>query len=323
MHRTQPPSGRNAPGSRSSGDVTADRRADYARMLAESGDHAAAAELMEQALELAPGWAAGWFLLGDYRMKAADPTAADAYRQVLALDPQDIFGAGLKLVLLGAEAMPEKPPSRYVEALFDDYADRFDAALVERLDYRVPKKLAALIARVTGPDRRHAHAVDLGCGTGLMGAELRPQTDYLEGYDLSAAMLAKARDKQIYDALGEADLSLPPETCGLFPKDKGSARADLVTAADVLMYLGNLTGVFTLAADLLRPGGYFAFSVERHEGEEGFSLAPSLRYQHGQAYVEAELRAQGFELLTSEQEIIRLDGGKPIQGLLFIARKPA
>lgn len=303
--------------------MTADRRAEYARMLAESGDHLAAAELMEQALELAPGWAAGWFLLGEYRMKAGEPTAADAYRQVLALDPQDMFGAGLKLVLLGAEVMPEKPPSRYVEALFDDYADRFDAALVERLDYRVPKKLAGLIAKVAGPDRRFARAIDLGCGTGLMGAELRPQTDYLEGYDLSAAMLAKARDKQIYDVLGEADLSLSAEACGLFAEGRGSARADLVTAADVLMYLGSLTGVFSLAADLLQAGGYFAFSVERHDGEEGFSLASSLRYQHGQAYVEAELRAQGLDLVTSEQETIRLDGGKPIQGLLFIARKPA
>ncbi len=54
----------------SSGDVIADRRADYARMLMEAGDHAAAAELWEQALELAPDWAAGWFRLGEAAEKA-------------------------------------------------------------------------------------------------------------------------------------------------------------------------------------------------------------------------------------------------------------
>ena len=48
-----------------SGDITADRRAQYANMLSENGDHAAAADLMSQALELVPNWAAGWFQLGD------------------------------------------------------------------------------------------------------------------------------------------------------------------------------------------------------------------------------------------------------------------
>ena len=78
----------------SSGDLTADRRADYARMLGEGGDPGAAAELMEQALDLVPGWAAGWFRLGEYRQKAGLAGAADAYRRALECDAQDIFGAG-------------------------------------------------------------------------------------------------------------------------------------------------------------------------------------------------------------------------------------
>ncbi|MVA59135.1 methyltransferase domain-containing protein [Agrobacterium vitis] len=329
MHGIQPPfghlpSGHLPSGKRSSGDITADRRADYARMLSESGDHAAAAELMEQALELAPTWVAGWFLLGEYRAKAGlIETAADAYRQVLTLDPEDVFAAGLKLVLIGAQAMPEKPPSRYVAALFDDYADRFDTALVDKLDYRVPKKLAAMISGIGGADRHYRRAVDFGCGTGLLGMELRPRVDHLEGYDLSSAMLAKAREKQIYDDLAVADLSLDADACGLFgpAKGEGRGRADLVTAADVLMYLGALSGVFGLAADLLERGGYFAFSVEKQLGDESFSLAQSLRYQHSEAYVVCELEAKGFTLLESQPDVIRMDGGKPIQGILFIAAK--
>src|ERR1700754_4633071 len=92
----------------SSGDVTADRRADYAKMLDESGDPSAAAELIEQALELAPAWAAGWHQLGTYREKAKAPAGtAAAFENVLALDPDDIFGARLKLAVLGATEMPD------------------------------------------------------------------------------------------------------------------------------------------------------------------------------------------------------------------------
>jgi len=110
----------------SSGDLIADRRADYARMLAESGDPAAAAELMEQALERAPDWAAGWLKLAEYREKAgANEGAVEALGRLVALDPEDIFAGRLKLAVLGAADVPDQPSSRYVEALFDDYADRF------------------------------------------------------------------------------------------------------------------------------------------------------------------------------------------------------
>ncbi len=92
----------------SSGDLTADRRADYARMLGEGGDPGAAAELMEQALDLVPGWAAGWFRLGEYRQKAGLAGAADAYRRALACDSVSAFGGIIALnQMLDAEAAEE------------------------------------------------------------------------------------------------------------------------------------------------------------------------------------------------------------------------
>ncbi|OWK26524.1 hypothetical protein AJ87_05405 [Rhizobium yanglingense] len=98
-------------------------------------------------------------------------SAIEAYRKTLALDPEDIFGASLKLALLGDTETPDRPPSRYVERLFDDYAARFETSLVEKLDYTVPQKLAALVA-ATG--RKYSLAVDLGCGTGLLGPKFAP-----------------------------------------------------------------------------------------------------------------------------------------------------
>ncbi|PWE57699.1 SAM-dependent methyltransferase [Metarhizobium album] len=308
------------PSQLSSGDLTADRRADYAKMLDEGGEPAAAAELMEQALELAPLWAAGWFRLASYREKAGETQgAADAYRRVLEFDASDVFGAGLKLALLGQAATPDQPPSRYVERLFDDYADRFETSLVEKLDYSVPRKLAELIA-TTGQDYRLA--VDLGCGTGLLGPEIRGRVDRLEGFDLSQNMLAKAAEKQVYDHLAQADLSLDAEASGLFA-DSGRHRADLVTAADVLMYLGNLENTFGLVALLAAPGAVFAFSVEDAGTAEGFHLAPSLRYAHSEAHLRGLCERNGFDVVEIGRSTIRKDGGKPIAGILFLTRKSA
>ncbi len=247
-------------------------------------------------------------------------TAIEAYRRVLELSADDVFGAGLKLSVLGDRAQPAAPPVAYVEQLFDDYADRFETALVEKLDYKVPGRLAALI-EATG--RAHyAHAIDLGCGTGLMGVELRARVDRLEGYDLSANMLAKADDKGIYDHLDQADLSLGTGEARLINGELASGRADLVAAADVLMYLGGLEPVFGLVSALLLNGGHFAFSVEHlMDKSDDFRLQPSLRYAHSPAYIERLLARDGFALLGSEKLVIRMDGGRPVHGILFIAEK--
>lgn len=303
-----------------SGDLTADRRADYAAMLAESGDHAAAVELMEQALELAPGWAAGWFRLGTYAEEANDNAKAlAAYRQTLALEPGDIFGVRLKLAVLGEGEQPDLPPSAYVEGLFDDYADRFDEALLGKLKYTVPEKLAALIARETA-DRAFRRTVDLGCGTGLFGVAFGVSAGALEGYDLSGRMLAKAAARSIYAHLGKADLSLAPDESGLFEDNHPRHRADLVAAADVMMYLGDLDAAFANASALLAPDGVFAFSVEKFEEVGGFALRPSLRYAHAAAHIDHTLARHGLVAFAMEETVIRWDAGAPITGLLFLAR---
>ncbi|KQZ50697.1 methyltransferase [Rhizobium sp. Root149] len=305
----------------SSGDVIADRRADYARMLAESGDHAAAAELFEQALEIAPDWTAGWLLAGEAHQKAgAREAAIAAFEQVMKRDRQGLFGASLKLAALDATPAPDAPPSAYVEGLFDDYADRFEISLVEKLNYSVPAKLFALV-QSHGP---FDLTVDLGCGTGLFGVEIASDTARLEGFDLSANMLAKAGEKGIYHHLGQADLSRTDADTSLFSEDRPRHRADLVSAADVLMYLGNLDVPFALADELLKPRGLFAFSVEdAGSSTDGFVLQQSLRYAHTQSYIETLLARHVFDLVALSRTDIRMDAGKPVHGILFLARKRA
>lgn len=312
-----------APNQFSSGDVIADRRADYARMLAESGDFPAAAELMEQALELAPRWTAGWFRFGEYHEKAGETEkAVAAYGKVAELDTEGLFAAELKLAVLGAAETPEQPPSRYVEGLFDDYADRFETSLVEKLDYSVPQKLAELIGKAAGSGVFDT-IVDIGCGTGLLGVEIRAFANRLEGFDISQNMLAKAEEKGLYDHLDQADLSLEPEASGLFTPTLAQHRAGLVAAADVMMYLGSLETVMPLVSALLAPSGFFAFSVEDAGEEDGFVLRESLRYAHSKSYVSELLERTGFSLIEIRKTTIRKDAGKPLSGILFLARAKA
>src|SRR5690606_36795419 len=110
------------------------------------------------------------------------------------------------------------------------YAAEFDAALLQRLGYRVPERLAALVVAEMGRrgTERIGHAIDAGCGTGLLGERLRRHVSFLEGVDLSVGMLAEARRKGIYDRTAQAEL-VAYLTAGAEP-------ADRIAAADVLCY---------------------------------------------------------------------------------------
>lgn len=300
---------------RSSGDLIADRRFLYGEGLLEDGDAVAAAELFEQALEIAPDWPDGHAGLARARAAAGDGAgAAAAWRRVLALEPADVLGARLHLGLLGAATVPAVPPPAYVAALFDQYAPDFEAALVDRLDYAAPQALAALVAEM---GRTFAHAVDLGCGTGLMAAALRGDVARLDGIDLSAAMLEKAATKDLYDDLAVGDI-------GAVLADR-PGRYDLALAADVLCYLGDLAPVLAAVAASLVPGGLFAFTVETlaEDAPEDWVLRPSLRYAHRPEAVVAAARRAGFDSLRRVDGPLRLDAGEPVAGAALLLRREA
>lgn len=286
-------------------------------MLAAEGDNAAAADLMVQVLEIVPHWAAGWDLLGSYAERAEDiATAISAWRHLEALDDDGKFGAGLKLAAHGATLARDGTAVSYVEALFDQYAPQFEQSLVERLGYRVPEMLNALVTEemarlgIETFDR----ALDLGCGTGLMGTYLRDKTAHLEGIDVSAAMIAETARKGIYDSLQKAEL--------VAALSARRADADLVTAADVLIYCGALPPVLTALVPAMRQGGLVAFSLEAHDGPEAHFLRPSLRYAHGVQATRDALVVAGLEVLRFETEVLRFDRGAPIAGMLIVARRP-
>lgn len=294
----------------SSGDVIADRRFEWARDLAGQGDLAAAADLLEQTLELAPGYAAAWFTLGEVRERLTDrESAVAAFQQAAAADPSDRHGAKLHLIRLGAAAMAAMPEG-YVRTLFDGYAPRFDRALTQGLGYRAPELLLRAV-QASGAPMKFASALDLGCGTGLGGAAFKPFCEELTGVDLSPAMLAQARAKNIYGRLTEGDVVA-------FLKSE-TRRYDLVLAADVYMYLDDLHPVLRAAASVLAPDAIVAFSVETHEGE-GVVLRDTLRYAHSVAHVRDALAAARLNLVSLDSATTRTEKGMPVPGLIAVAR---
>src|SRR3982074_1084342 len=137
----------------SSGDLVADRRFDFARDLQLNGDLVAAADLLLQATELAPDFVSAWFTLGDIREALGEHDAAIAgFRNAHAADSGDRHGASLRLMRLGAEQVSDMPQA-YVQTLFDQYAPRFEAALVDDLGYRGPALFLKAV-RAGGGGRR-------------------------------------------------------------------------------------------------------------------------------------------------------------------------
>jgi predicted TPR repeat methyltransferase len=298
----------------SSGDLTADRRYEWARDLQVKGDLAGAADLLAQALDLAPGYAAAWFVLGEVRDKLGQRAAAiEAFTKAREADPEDRHGATVQLARLGA-APPVAMPIGYIRSLFDGYAPAFDAALTDGLDYRGPDLLLrAVRAACGGGGMKFGSLLDLGCGTGLAGAAFRPFCDWLVGVDLSPAMLAQARSKGLYDRLVEQEVMT-----FLAAEAALGARYHLIVAADVFVYFHELTQMPGLVARVLAPGGLIVFSVETHDGD-GVILRDTLRYAHGARHVRAALDASGLKLVSLENASTRTEKGVAVPGLIVVA----
>lgn len=253
-----------------------------AHALRESGDTPAAAVAAQAALA---------------RATAAAPALAEQARFLLAG--------------LGHGPAPDRAPPAYVRDLFDGFAARFDAELAA-LDYRTPALLADALRAAGVPADRTLRVLDLGCGTGLSGAALAPFAAHLTGLDLSPRMLDAARRTAHYDALHEADLLdwLP----------RHPARFDLIAAADVLNYLGDLAPALRAIAAALAPGAPAAFSIEAADGAP-YALHDALRYRHDPDHVEALAHDAGFTPIARDPATLRRERGAPVAGVLFVLRR--
>jgi predicted TPR repeat methyltransferase len=300
----------------SSGDLIADRRFEFARDLQLGGDLPAAAELLEQAIELAPNFPTAWFTLGEIRQELGDnEKAIAAFRKAREADPQDRHGAAVWLMRLGAEEITAMPRG-YVQALFDQYAPRFEDALLGDLNYRAPQLLFKAVVRVRVGQKKPAffkRAIDLGCGTGLGAAAFAKEVDHFIGIDLSPGMIEEARATGLYEQLEVEDM-----VGALSGKD--DASADLVLAADAFCYVPELAPVLAEIRRVLAAGGLLAFTVETHDGE-GVMIGEGLRYAHAAEYLRTTIGGVGLKLAHLEQASPRTEDNEPVRGLVVVASK--
>ena len=262
-----------------------------------------ALQAFDRAVTLDPELAMAWSDLGSLlrEMNRLDD-AARCFERAIALGADPELHAYYLASVRGDGAAA--PPRKYVEGLFDDYAAEFESHLVGKLQYRGHE---VLLGPLLSGGRRYRTVLDLGCGSGLCGALIAPHADAIHGVDVSAAMLEQARALGVYRELVHADLAPFLAATAL--------RADLVVAADVFVYVGDLAEVFRSVRRILEPAGCFAFTLEKAAAGEDLTLMPNLRYAHSESYVRSLAAASGFAVRALFTATLRHGHAGPIAGL--------
>ena len=266
------------------------------------------------AVGLGPDFSQPYINLGRLcELLGAREEAAQCYRKAIAAEVEP---ETFRHFLNAAEGVTTgRAPAAYARTVFDNFAEHFDHRLVDDLNYRIPQILCERLIEMCGP--RKLRVLDLGCGTGLCGAHLVDACSLLVGVDVSPAMLAKAAGQQ---ALRQAAPNrISPNTLLAAP----AAAFDVVLAADVFVYIGDLAEVFAQTARVLAADGLFAFSIERTGDEDDFRLQPNGRYVQSAGYVKRIAAASGLAEISSFEQTIRGAPGSGAPGLVFFLRKNA
>ncbi len=315
-----------------------------ANLYLEQDRMAEAVEALARATKIAPAFAPPWNNLGNALLKLGRAEEAVArFSRALEIDPAFVearMNLGRALQTLGrpAEALPHleaalaarpddaslrflreaaagarpaRPPDGFVSHLFDDMAATFDEHLVDRLGYRIPGRLVETLGEWLDSRPLPRRALDLGCGTGLVAQALRGRLEDVRGVDLSPNMVRRALARNLYASVEAGELTA-------FLSARPDSSADLIVAADVFVYVGDLADVFGHAARVLAVAGRLAFTVEGGLPGEQFALQPTQRYAHDDGYVRTLAASNGLEVVHSSAESIRTERGEPVGGRLFV-----
>ncbi len=210
----------------------------------------------------------------------------------------------------------QRSSSQYIQKTFDEFADSFEDTLAQ-LNYCVPKLIAEIIKEnILQLKFKNISILDIGCGTGLCGIELKKMfhKGEIEGVDLSKQMLEKAMQKNIYKSLYCADIE-----SFLFALKK---HYDLIVAADVFTYFGDLEKVIRGVFLSLEKDGFFVFSISAINDENSnWQQHLSGRFVHSKKYIIKCLSDCGFSNINYHQSVLRKEGEKDVEGWIFSAIK--
>src|SRR5258706_2679344 len=240
--------------------------------------------------------------------------AVENYDKAIALAPDSREAVDNRMNALFELKRGTRCPPAYMRGLFDEFSSHYDQTMLKKLQYRAHLHFRELAERVLPAQARGLRILDLGSGTGLVGAAFKELSagGRLDAVDISPRMIATARVRGIYDNLMLGDL----ETVLTQP----GTLYDLVLAADTMIYLGNLEPAFRGVSGRLETGGFYLFAVEAKDGE-GWEQTPMNRFRHSEHYLQSEAARAGLAVVEISDCILRTQASVPVNGFAVALRK--
>lgn len=133
-------------------------------------------------------------------------------------------------------------PTLSVEEGYTEWAETYDDTVCAEMDLR-------MLERIEAVHWSHIdHAVDLACGTGRVGDWLRKRgVRHIDGLDLCPEMLARARDKGVYEETRLADIRNTPLLSGVY---------DLAMVVLADEHIADLGPMYREAARIAKPAAF-------------------------------------------------------------------
>ena len=240
--------------------------------------------------------------------------AVHYYKKLLRVNPKH-RSADHMLAALTGSCRSTTPPS-YVQDLFDSYSFRYEDSLVGRLHYGLPKQLLRIISASSGK-KTFGKALDIGCGTGLVGEHLRNRAAVLHGVDISPNMIEIARKKGYYDTLLTGDVHA-------VLSDLDHESYDLIVAADVFPYIGDIRAVLCASHRVGSEHCQFYYSVEDLDQQTvGMVLQQNGRFAHSEQYISQAAETSGWHIFDVQKINLRTEKDHWVRGAVYAMEKQA
>ena len=293
-------------------ELSAAELATLTKRLRETGKVQPAYLCGKRTVELKPDDWDAWYDLGEIaQCVGRREEALVAYQKYFDHNPNDGEIEHL-LIALKDDRPPPRASDRAIQHIYKNFAASYESRMCEDLKYAGPERLQDALKAVIG-DQSALAILDLGCGSGLMGVNTKWRAGELIGVDLSPEMIELARATNLYDRLEVGEITEWLEG--------GAAPFDLIVSSDCLIYFGDLAPIVRSAAKRLKPGGLFAFSMERGN-RFPFHLTDTGRYTHHPDHVRDAAAQSGLSVAQLNEAFLRMEYGEEVMGLYTVLAKP-
>ena len=245
--------------------------------------------------------AEGWYWLGRSLLRDGKKSQAlEVLQKTKLLKPDREDTSYMLAVAMGASTpqgqLPKRMPPSLVKEHFEGIAGDY-LATIEVGQHKGHELVADAARAALVPGRMDHVVLDLGVGTGLCGVRLRDVSAHITGIDISSKMLEQAmraqdaNGKKLYDALvhREAHDFLSAAADGAF---------DVVLAAGVVDYIGELDALWQQVGRCMKHGGIFALSASSIK-ENGFRFdTQAEHFRFSNTYLEGLASQNGMRVVS-------------------------